>query len=150
MARRIRKNGECREWTGSMSNKNKITGVANRPVIGYRGRQMSVYRLVWELSHGPIPSGLNVCHACDNPKCIRTSHLYVATQQQNIRDAVTRRRWNCPRLENHNLAKLTNNQVHEIRERYLRGGVQQKALAIDYAVTPATICLIVNGKIWKM
>lgn len=150
IARRIKPNGECREWTGSMSRKDKLTGIANRPVIGFRGKQLLVYRLVWELAHGSIPNGLNICHACDNPTCIRTSHLYLGTQSRNIQDAVAKQRWNCPRLERHNMAKLNNQQVAEIRASYAVGGIQQKAIAHDYGVSSATISLIVNRKTWDL
>ena len=45
------------------------------------------HRLAWELTFGPIPDGLHVLHACDNPPCIRPDHLMLGTQRANMRDA---------------------------------------------------------------
>jgi hypothetical protein len=47
-------------------------------------------------------------------------------------------------------AKLTWEQVAEIRSRYAAGGVLQRELAKEYGVSTANICLIVTGKLWKI
>jgi DNA-binding transcriptional MerR regulator len=48
----------------------------------------------------------------------------------------------------HHLAKLTDAQVVEIRERYAAGALQS-ALAREYEVGPMNIAAIVNGRSWK-
>lgn len=56
--------------------------------IGERGARIKVYvhRLTWEAAHGPIPSGLQIMHRCDNPPCYRLDHLRAGTQVDNLRD----------------------------------------------------------------
>jgi hypothetical protein len=39
-----------------------------------------------------ISPGMKVCHTCDNPSCVRPSHLYEGTQVQNEKDKVSRGR----------------------------------------------------------
>lgn len=56
------------------------------------------HRFVFEQERGPIPAGMQVCHACDNPPCINIEHLFLGTNKDNVRDAMAkgrRRRHQC-------------------------------------------------------
>lgn len=44
------------------------------------------HRIAWELTRGPVPVGLFVCHACDNPPCCNPDHLFIGTLADNNRD----------------------------------------------------------------
>ncbi len=33
-----------------------------------------------------VPSGMNMCHTCDNPKCINLDHIYLGTHFNNMSD----------------------------------------------------------------
>lgn len=56
-------------------------------------RSLYGHRAAWILAHGPIPDGLVICHHCDNPRCVNPSHLFLATQGDNIRDAMNKGRF---------------------------------------------------------
>jgi hypothetical protein len=49
----------------------------------------------------------------------------------------------------HHAARLTEESVLEIRERYRRGETQKKQLAEIYGVSEATIGRVVDRKLWK-
>lgn len=98
---RVRAVGACWEWTGA-------TIRAGSPYGRLRwGHQLMLsHRLAWQLSNGPIPAGLYVCHHCDNPPCVRPDHLFLGTHEENMRDACSKRRLRGPALGPHRIPAL--------------------------------------------
>lgn len=58
------------------------------------GRMQRAHRIAFELRNGPIPSGMVILHACDNPSCINLDHLAMGTQLANVRDMLNKGRAN--------------------------------------------------------
>lgn len=52
------------------------------------------HRVSWEMRNGPIPDGMVVCHTCDTPACVNPDHLFIGTQQDNMRDCSRKNRIN--------------------------------------------------------
>lgn len=84
---KVRVVGACWEW--------QATTLGRAPSYGgfsFGGRYVYAHRWHWEHAHGPIPSGQQINHHCDNPICVRLDHLYLGDQAQNLRDAYARGR----------------------------------------------------------
>jgi len=132
---------ECWEWTGALDNNGY-----GKIKEGVRGSKMLLaHRLSWGLENGPIPKGKCVLHLYDNPRCVNPAHLFLGTQADNLHDMAKKGR--SRRGERHGRAKLTEQDVHEIRQ-MLKGGIFQRVIAEKYGVTRATIGAINTGKSW--
>ena len=140
------------------------------------GKTIRAHRFSYEIHYGKIPNGLNVLHHCDNPTCIRPHHLFLGTCQDNSNDMKIKNRqakgskhgsikhperlsrgdkhyWHLhPEIkfgEKNPNNKLTNEQVLEIRHKYIPRKYGHKILAKEYNVHPHLIYLILKNKNWK-
>jgi hypothetical protein len=43
------------------------------------GRTLRAHRVAWEETHGPVPPGSIVSHACEVPSCCNPDHLFLIT-----------------------------------------------------------------------
>lgn len=131
----------CWEWTAGKDQQGYGMFYANHKT--YKAHRVSYF-----LHYGEFDLSLCVCHKCDNPSCVNPSHLFLGTVTDNNSD-----RHNKGRSKNkptpgmsHNMAKLTDRAVLDIRSRV---DVLQKELAQKYGVSVATISRIQAGKTWK-
>ena len=77
----------CMEWLGSTLSTGY--GQLHEPPgpNGEPGRLRYAHQVSYELNRGPIPPGHVVRHVvCNNPSCVRPSHLEVGTQADNMAD----------------------------------------------------------------
>lgn len=59
----------------------------------YRGKVVRLHRKTLEIRLGrPLEAGMHACHTCDNPPCINPAHLFEASNRDNQRDMVAKRR----------------------------------------------------------
>jgi hypothetical protein len=130
--------GPCWVWTGTLLS----TGYGQM-AIGARER-FSTHRLAWLLHTGKSPDG-QINHKCDNPSCVRPSHLYDGTQADNAKDAAERLRYHA--RGNHCRAKINPDIVREIRMRRESGETLQ-AIGDRFGITKQNVRLIVKGLAW--
>ena len=130
----------CWNWAASLN----LDGYGN---IWRDGRTVLAHRASWELFKGPLPKGLLVLHKCDNTACVKPEHLFLGTQKDNMNDMAAKgRRARCPG-EKHGMAKLTWDQVREIRR--LKGTATLRVIAKQFGVAHNTINYIHLGRTWR-
>jgi HNH endonuclease len=82
--------GHCWIWTGCIA---KITGYG---LIDVNGKLKGAHRIAFLLQFGTIDPTLNVLHKCDNPACVRGSHLWQGNDSDNMKDCVAKGRHYSP------------------------------------------------------
>jgi hypothetical protein len=87
---KVNKSGGCWLWKASKRNKGYGAFVwADEKGDIIQGR---AHRFSYELHCGKIPNGLCVLHKCDNPACVRPSHLFLGSKAENNEDMFLKKR----------------------------------------------------------
>jgi len=137
-----KKKSGCWEWQGHL-----MAQGYGRCIFDGK-RSYLAHRASWVIHKGDIPEGMYVCHKCDNPKCVRPEHLFLGTNEENIKDRTIKKRSNRPFGNTFAPRKLTEKNVLEIREMIKKGFTQQK-IADKFGVARCTIYKIKIKQKWK-
>lgn len=121
--------------------------------FGIGTRRMRAHVVAWEMSTGePVPSGLFVCHSCDNRGCVNPAHLWLGTAADNAADMAAKgraHRWGGARRGVKNpAAKLYPEAVRQIRHVCANGMKTQEQLAENFGVRQGTIAKVVRRETW--
>lgn len=137
----VRKNG-CWEWTGF---KNKL-GYAIMTCNSKIGPSKA-HRGSWIIHNGSIPKGKIIRHLCNNPTCTNPEHLAVGTMKDNSRDCIESNR--ICRGEKSPFAKLTEENVVEIKKKLRKDKLTCKEISKEFNVSSACISAINVKRNWK-
>lgn len=151
---RVSKSDGCWLWRGGRYERYGQFWSASRKV------RVRTHRFAYELATGRNPGPLCVCHHCDEPLCVRPDHLFLGTNLDNIRDRDRKQRQargsrsgahthpeRICRGTRNGLAKLTDNDVRQIRKQIDRG-VTRSEMSRQYGVSIPTICDLYKRETW--
>jgi hypothetical protein len=116
--------GECWPWMAACRNANEGYGA-----FWLNGRHQPAPRVALMLTGTPVPTGMEVCHRCDNPPCCNPAHLFVGTRQDNNEDKVCKNRH--AHGVTHGNALLTSADVDEIRRQVTLGAADRRSTRRD-------------------
>jgi hypothetical protein len=115
-----------------------------------RRNRVLIHQVVMRAFVGEPPVGKEVNHRNGDKSDNRLVNLEYVTKSENCQHRFNvlghhgsqrgEKSWN---------AKLTEIQVHDIRERYAAGCITQQEIADTYGVTASLISMIVNRKSWS-
>ena len=77
----------CWDWIGAKTN-DGYGKMRNGDKFIYAHRYSASVHI------GHIPSGMIVCHRCDNPGCVNPKHLFIGSIKDNMVDKATKGRGN--------------------------------------------------------
>ena len=149
---KVRKTNQCWIWEGA---RNRL-GYGE---IGMNGKVCKAHRVAWELVNGEIPPQKMICHACDNPQCVRPEHLFLGDGVINMQDAQKKGRlatgskngrhtkpYATARGERNGLSKLSEDDVLQVLR--LKGKETAKAVGRNFGVSDKSIGDIWRGLTW--
>jgi hypothetical protein len=128
----------CWEWCAG------LTDGYGRFYVNADNQSARATHVLWFILYGEWPTKW-ILHKCDNPKCVRPSHLFEGTAKENAADCISKGRFSYS--DGH--PKLTPANVREIRELYTQGNLSQYDLAPLYGVSRSAIKHVLSGKTWR-
>lgn len=140
----VEKTDTCWIWKGSKNEK-------GYGWIRFNNGGFRAHRLSYILFNGEIPKdntyhGVCVLHKCDNPSCVNPEHLFLGSNDDNVKDMVIKLRNTIG--ERNGCAKLESKDVIKIRE-MSKGGVSGRKIAELFNISESTVSQIINKRRWQ-
>lgn len=141
--KKVRVTRKCWLWNGSRDRK------GYGKISMHRGHVEKAHRLSFVLSGGRITKKAHVLHSCDNPPCVRPSHLFRGNHLINMRDMFSKGRRVAAIGGRHGKAKLTVQDVRRIRAMYADGKGSIVTISALLKIKPSTVRGVLVGRQWK-
>lgn len=111
------------------------------------GNIWQAHRFAYKLYIGEIPKGVCVLHKCDNRKCVNPKHLWLGTQEENIRDMMAKGRDRKATSDKNGGAKLNWEKVIKIRS--MAKYTKQKDICTQFGIERHQARRIIKWISWK-
>jgi hypothetical protein len=132
--RRICVDSDCWEWTKGTYTKGY--GAINSKLIKKCLQVHRVSAAIW--LEFDLFSDLQVLHKCDNRLCFNPNHLFIGTNEDNIKDKVIKKR---------QYRKIDEEDKKKIIEYWKNNIITQKELAYMFKVTQPLISMVLHHKV---
>ncbi len=139
---KVEKTSRCWNWIAATNG------------VGYgvisAGAMRLAHRIAWTMKNGAIPRGMFVLHRCDNPRCVRPSHLFLGTQADNMRDMREKGRhgYRSHSGDENGRAKLNRSRVERMRRVRAKTGASYSKLGRMFGIDTSTAHRAVTGRRW--
>ena len=110
-------------------------------------RTEKAHRVAWRYAYGEIPPRHEVCHHCDQPACVRPSHLFLGTHRDNMADMAKKGRAR-EGQRNGSGAKMTMRSAAAMRRLRQRNKWPLRRLAEKFGVSYSLAWRVVRGDHW--
>lgn len=160
---KVNKDGDsnaCWNWTGVKDHHGYGKFGIGR--CGSTARMERAHRISYAIVFGAITAGFCVLHKCDNPSCVRPSHLRLGTQLENVDDMIFKGR--VASGERHNSktkplsiahgerkpnSKLTRRDVLAMRFSWKLFGLTIASISRCFSISDRAAADALKGKNWK-
>ncbi len=112
------------------------------------GAKKRVHVYAKELASGELAAGRSACHSCDTPSCFNPDHIWWGSQLENMQDCARKGRNAAGAKNARGRAKVTVEQVREIRRRHANGETSA-ALGREYGLSDVAVGKIVRRQNWE-
>lgn len=111
----------------------------------YNMKHMPAHRMSYEEYIGDFNKKLHVLHTCDNPGCINPEHLFLGSNEDNVKDKMLKGR----QLKGEGIgnSKLKEKDIVNIRRLRL-GGATLKSIANIYNISISNVWDVCKRNIW--
>lgn len=155
----VEKTEGCWLWTGGINKWGYGT-------VGFKGHTCNAHRVSYALAmlDGMMPPReLQVCHACDNRRCVRPDHLWLGTALENTQDKIrkgraryavgdasaARQHPDSYRGARHYRAWIDVDTARRITTTYAAGQRTQQSLADEFGMSQTQVSKLVRGVAWQ-
>jgi hypothetical protein len=142
---KVHKTDGCWLWTaGCISTGYGGFNLCKKPHIC-----VTAHRFAYALAFGYIPPRMQVCHHCDNRRCVNPAHLFLGDWKANADDCTAKGRQNPWQGEQGHVNKLTEVDVLNIRRRLAARQGTIRGMAREYGVDRSTMQNVIHGRSWR-
>ena len=117
----VAENG-CWNWIASADGR-------GRGQVNINGRPIRAHVVSWLIFRGEV-GGQCVLHKCDNPRCVNPDHLFLGSQDANMKDAARK---------GHHVKCVSNLMAAEIVKAFNAGTTSPTALARQFGVSRSSV-----------